>query len=1169
MQFLPFEMRSMKRILPNRICSIISTLVLTFAATAAFATTWYANELDGDDTNDGLSATVQTGGVGPFETIQMAMASATANDTIQVAYGDYYGQLIIDKPIVIIGNKASVAGSNSRGLESILLPAVSELSPGVNPVNSLVTILSSDVQIWGMRFDGDNTNVDSDNDLNGRDPDITNGLSVFGSFNNIQCINNVFENFSSNGANFIGIKTSINAACIFQGNMLQNFRGTALTLSNGFYMHLESNRTQFSTDGISISNFNQGDAPPWVITANELFVDNQALSINSYTGSASDLFIRFNTFGSNQANYAGVGLALNGCKGQRITLENNVIKNFVDGIFMIANQLEALSSNQDTIDGCDYGVRRLGVVINKQVDTFFFTGSYFTGINSNAIEIGADSNEAYLELKDCVIKNSSNGVVAKGNTTLVPNNTSFQNIQSYYLQIDDANRNILTTKEVNARMCVFDGVMGSTATDRENFVIEDKIKHFLDDNRFAFAIFKDKTIYITTRDNNFWITPAFSKATDGWDVHVDAGIYPEDVMITKSIHFYTHGLVQVRSFIMNALGKTFYFHDTITLANTITLLNGIINTEDAEVIVGQNGFFEPFTKVSNGSPFSYIEGPLTIVEQTSSRDTLSFPLGRNGNFRPLTVVMEGSTTGQFGRIRAQLRSGPGPNFDLDQNITHISEVEHWRIQNIDAINFDKVQYLGLYATTAINDEVSQPTFLNLAIENNNSWQNIGGVGSAAGNGFIVSTIDQSAVSYLSLANTVGGKNRLGKAGPIASFGYDDPCFGDSVQFTNTSFDDVGETIVDYFWDFGDMTATNDTSHLGAPKFVFLAPGMYQVSLVVFSSNGNTDTMIRTIEIDPPALAGFQDQMNCNPILCFFTDTSQTLADDPTVMRFWSMDGATYNGQNISHAFTTTGFFDVQLRIVSQKGCEDSTTRTVYYGDSVNISITPSGPITLCTGDSIILRASAGSNTYAWSNGATTDSIVVYTGGMYIVTGYNGSNCFESDTAQVVFTPAPVAFAGVDATITFGDSLLLQGTGGTSYAWSPVLYLSTPNAQNTIAKPKKTTSFVLRVTNTFGCEDYDTVLVTVNIPTNLIVPNLISPNGDNVNDAWDLTTLPDLENTKVSVLNRWGKLVYSSNNYLNDWEGTYEGNPLPDGTYIYIIENEPTFGVLKGSLQIVR
>jgi gliding motility-associated-like protein len=420
-----------------------------------------------------------------------------------------------------------------------------------------------------------------------------------------------------------------------------------------------------------------------------------------------------------------------------------------------------------------------------------------------------------------------------------------------------------------------------------------------------------------------------------------------------------------------------------------------------------------------------------------------------------------------------------------------------------------------------------------------------------------------------LANTVGGKNRLGKAGPIASFGYDDPCFGDSIQFTNTSFDDVGETIVDYFWDFGDMAATNDTSHLDAPKFVFLAPGMYQVSLVVFSSNGNTDTMIRTIEIDPPAFAGFQDQMNCNPILCFFTDTSQTSANDPTVMRFWSMDGATYNGQNISHAFTTTGFFDVQLRIVSQKGCEDSTTRTVYYGDSVNISITPSGPITLCTGDSIILRASAGSNTYAWSNGATTDSIVVYTGGMYIVTGYNGSNCFESDTAQVVFTPAPVAFAGVDATITFGDSLLLQGTGGTSYAWSPVLYLSTPNAQNTIAKPKKTTSFVLRVTNTFGCEDYDTVLVTVNIPTNLIVPNLISPNGDNVNDAWDLTTLPDLENTKVSVLNRWGKLVYSSNNYLNDWEGTYEGNPLPDGTYIYIIENEPTFGVLKGSLQIVR
>ncbi|MFT5723792.1 MAG: gliding motility-associated-like protein, partial [Bacteroidia bacterium] len=84
-----------------------------------------------------------------------------------------------------------------------------------------------------------------------------------------------------------------------------------------------------------------------------------------------------------------------------------------------------------------------------------------------------------------------------------------------------------------------------------------------------------------------------------------------------------------------------------------------------------------------------------------------------------------------------------------------------------------------------------------------------------------------------------------------------------------------------------------------------------------------------------------------------------------------------------------------------------------------------------------------------------------------------------------------------------------------------------------------------------------------------VPNLVTPNGDGLNDVWDLSEIPDIGNTKVSVVNRWGKTVFSTSDYQHDWAGTYKGEPLPDGVYIYLIEGSEFYDTLKGPLQIIR
>jgi len=82
----------------------------------------------------------------------------------------------------------------------------------------------------------------------------------------------------------------------------------------------------------------------------------------------------------------------------------------------------------------------------------------------------------------------------------------------------------------------------------------------------------------------------------------------------------------------------------------------------------------------------------------------------------------------------------------------------------------------------------------------------------------------------------------------------------------------------------------------------------------------------------------------------------------------------------------------------------------------------------------------------------------------------------------------------------------------------------------------------------------------------------TPNGDGVNDYWLITTGSCLKSAKAQVFNRYGAKVFESNDYQNNWQGTHNGKPLPDGTYYFVISYELLNGrteYLKGSVTILR
>jgi gliding motility-associated-like protein len=96
-----------------------------------------------------------------------------------------------------------------------------------------------------------------------------------------------------------------------------------------------------------------------------------------------------------------------------------------------------------------------------------------------------------------------------------------------------------------------------------------------------------------------------------------------------------------------------------------------------------------------------------------------------------------------------------------------------------------------------------------------------------------------------------------------------------------------------------------------------------------------------------------------------------------------------------------------------------------------------------------------------------------------------------------------------------------------------------------------------------------VLQTIDIlPTFDNISSLFTPNGDGMNDYWYIPDLEEYGNVKVTVYNRYGQPVYESDSYKNDWDGTWNGYPLPSASYYYIIKSEKK-GFIKGVVNIVR
>ena len=189
---------------------------------------------------------------------------------------------------------------------------------------------------------------------------------------------------------------------------------------------------------------------------------------------------------------------------------------------------------------------------------------------------------------------------------------------------------------------------------------------------------------------------------------------------------------------------------------------------------------------------------------------------------------------------------------------------------------------------------------------------------------------------------------------------------------------------------------------------------------------------------------------------------------------------------------------------------------------------------------------------------------------FFVTNANGCN---SDTIHpsIIVHPNPTVNLKEQISLILGNTVTLTpeiivGTNLT-FSWFPDIYLNDITQQNPFCTALEDISYRLTVTSTGGCTASDDQFVLVLKPPE--IPNAFSPNGDGINDTWNIKYIERYPGASVDVFDRYGQLVFHSDNYTSGWDGKFNKKPLAFGTYYYVINPKNGVNTLSGSVTIIQ
>jgi len=440
--------------------------------------------------------------------------------------------------------------------------------------------------------------------------------------------------------------------------------------------------------------------------------------------------------------------------------------------------------------------------------------------------------------------------------------------------------------------------------------------------------------------------------------------------------------------------------------------------------------------------------------------------------------------------------------------------------------------------------------------------------------------------------------------PQPDFTLPDVCLSDTyANFINTSIiGDSSQSKFTYLWNFDDAanaTPLNpDTSIIKDGRHSYLRADYYHVSLKVTSKDGcvsDTTKLFTVNGAQPKANFVINNETNLcsNQPVSIIDSSTVDFGKITKVEVYWdyandltkkTIDNKPSFGKKFTFSyidFDTPLFKNYQLVYIAYSGisCISITNKIIKVLASPQLvfnSITP-----VCAEQPAFQLVSASELTGLPGTGVYSGPGI--TNGQYftptqLLSGidtlnytYVASNGCRANIAQTIQVyPTPIVNAGPDRTLLEGGSLVINASASgnnLTYLWSPAMAISPINSLTPAVSPVTDIIYKIKATSADGCVATDEVLIKV--LKEVKVPNAFTPNGDNINDTWQIKYLESYPGCEVEVFNRYGQKVFHSTGYTSPWNGTYNGQPLPAATYYYIINPKNGRAAINGSVTIIR
>jgi gliding motility-associated-like protein len=435
----------------------------------------------------------------------------------------------------------------------------------------------------------------------------------------------------------------------------------------------------------------------------------------------------------------------------------------------------------------------------------------------------------------------------------------------------------------------------------------------------------------------------------------------------------------------------------------------------------------------------------------------------------------------------------------------------------------------------------------------------------AGDDWIATGFESSTSSFygVSVSNGLGSINiQSGVETPI-TFGYQENIFAGEFDNTNGVFYTVG-VLPSPLGDSVNQELYSVNTSTGA--LTFIGDLNLFTNSVLYYGDGDG---INGLAYDPQDNVLYGISFNGNLYSINVNDATTTLlgptqsgcrglAYDASTQKLWAINAnATLFEIDITTGivlstvpcqqnfnFITSLTYAPATNEVQEFTCSDTLHVVLSSGSFINL-----GNDTLLCNTSEFTLSQPGLSNYLWQDGSEDAVFSAESTGLFTLQASNEAGCVDTDSINIQFVNISTTVTATSNDTLLCDTVKLQAFGANTYSWSPSSGLSCDTCSDPLAFPSVTTAYIVTGLDTNGCFDVAEVTVNASGPCgDIVIPNVFSPNGDNVNDLFVIENLEAFNNVRLKIFNRWGRLLYQSDDYKNTWNG---GNAT-DGTYFYVL-----------------